>query len=82
MSLSYNGTRIFSGPVYQPEGSSSAANRRLIENYINSPYASAEGKNIFETFAQHFKRSEALGMAGRKRRIVSGAGSLMYGTQL
>lgn len=58
MTLSYNGTQIFSGPVYQPEGIPSEADRGRIEDYINNPYASAEGKTIFDTFAQHFERSE------------------------
>lgn len=61
MTLEHKGTRIFSGPIYQPEGDffkrrDQKKEKERIEEYILNPYASNEGREKFEYFAEHFER--------------------------
>lgn len=52
--LDYNGTRIFRAPEYQPDSNDTKEQVTKLSEYVNTPYASPEGKTIFERFAKLF----------------------------
>jgi hypothetical protein len=52
--LEHYGTRIFIAPEYRPDSNDTKEQVNQLSKYVNNPYASPQGKAIFEHFAELF----------------------------